>query len=592
MPSLQNIFWHYRRNFGFPVFLICFLAIAGLPRLLSLDSHWASDETTWLRRGDTFIASVKLGDFSKTLVTHHPGVTTMWLAGLRQYFKKPYTWVTVRDLALARWFIGVVVWTGIGASCLLIYRLFGQWVALASFACLAYSPLFLAQTRRVHTDALATTFILLTVLLFLRYCQNQHRHRYLVFSGITYGLALLSKSYALILLPWLPLCTLLFREKRIGYLSTHIAKGLCFLSCTALTVFALWPVFWTPLSTFMAICLLGLTFVLFKAMKQERCPMWGVGVALAVLCLLCGQAIQTIWQVFDGVNWAVTTPHEVEHFFLGKVVNDPGWLFYPFVLTIKGTPLMLPLVIVGGILSWKQRKQTEKTSRYFRMVVSLTVWVVLFTSCLSLTSKKFPRYLLPAFPMLEILAAIGFVEGLKWCSAVLRSRFGTQEVETYKPVLAVIACVVFFFIQVMPVLAVHPYYGTYYNPCWKMTDITKIITVGSDASGLDIAAKYLNRKKNATQFSVQVSSLGRQLFGYYFIGTTYSAGEKYNTSPTPSKTFPVDYEVVHIRDSQIGIVPQKGSLNGQLEHVITLNGLDLVWIYQVPEHNLDREENH
>ena len=177
-----------------------------------------------------------------------------------------------------------------------------------------------------------------------------------------------------------------------------------------------------------------------------------------------------------------------------------GTLVRKCVGTIKGTPLMLPLVIVGSILLWKQRKQTEETSRHFRMAVSLTVWVVLFTGCLSLTSKKFPRYLLPAFPMLEILAAIGFVEGLKWCSAVLRSRFGTQEAETYKPALAVIACVVFFFIQVMPVLVVHPYYGTYYNPCWKMTDITKIITVGSDASGLDIAAKYLNRKKNVTQF--------------------------------------------------------------------------------------------
>ena len=31
--------------------------------------------------------------------------------------------------------------------------------------------------------------------------------------------------------------------------------------------------------------------------------------------------------VFDKISWAVTTPHELEHFFLGQVVNDPGWLF-------------------------------------------------------------------------------------------------------------------------------------------------------------------------------------------------------------------------------------------------------------------------
>ena len=43
-----------------------------------------------------------------------------------------------------------------------------------------------------------------------------------------------------------------------------------------------------------------------------------------------------------------------------------------------------------------------------------------------------------------------------------------------------------------------------------------------------------------------------------------------------------DYEVVHIRESQAGWVPQTGTLNGELEHVITLNGIDYVWIYRIP----------
>ena len=34
-------------------------------------------------------------------------------------------------------------------------------------------------------------------------------------------------------------------------------------------------------------------------------------------------------------------------------------------------------------------------------------------------------------------------------------------------------------------------------------------------------------------------------------------------------------------DSQIGRVPQTGTLNGVLEAIITLNGIDHVWIYQV-----------
>ena len=211
---------------------------------------------------------VNQGKVSETFIAYHPGVTTMWIAGLRTLFAKPD--MNVENLALARWFIGIFVWVGIGVVSLLLYQLFGRWVAVASFACLAYSPLFLAQTRSVHTDALAATFILLTVLLFLLYRQNPQHPRYLVFSGIAFGLALLSKSYALILLPWIPICQFLFREKHTAGFRAHIAEGICFLNCTFLIVLIVWPVFWTLDFGLIALCLLALTYVILRAMKEER----------------------------------------------------------------------------------------------------------------------------------------------------------------------------------------------------------------------------------------------------------------------------------------------------------------------------------
>ena len=377
-----------------------------------------------------------------------------------------------------------------------------------------------------------------------------------------------------ILLPWIPLCLFLFREKRTVGFWTYLAVGLCFLNCAVLTVLSLWPVFWTPVFGLMALCLGGFTFVLFREMKKEHRSIWLLGTALAGLCLVSVRAVQTVWLVFDKVNWAVTTPHEVEHFFLGKVVYDPGWLFYPVVLTIKSTTLMLPLAIVGYILLWKQREHSESTARHFRIALSLVVGVLLFTICLSATSKKFSRYLLPAFLMLEILAAIGVVEGLKWGYNALRSHLGSAQTAKYKTALTVLACVVFFFIQVMPVLSVHPYYGTYYNLCWKVTDITKIITVG-DASGMDIAANYLNQKTKPHRIVVQVSPLSTHFLRRYFQGRIYGTGSPLAGNP---KT---DYEIVYIRDLQIGRVPQTGTLNGELEALITLNGIDHVWIYRV-----------
>lgn len=543
--------------------------------MLSLDAHWSNNEALWLSRSAKFMSVVKSGEFSETLIAYHPGVTTMWIAGLRTLFVKPD--MDVENLTFARCFIGIFVWAGIGIACFLLYRLFEQWIALVSFACLAYSPLFLAQTRSVHTDALATTFILLTVLLFLLYCQNRHHRRYLVFSGITFGLALLSKSYTVILLLWVPFCCFLFRypaEKSTAHFFSHIAVVLCFLNCAFLTILTVWPIFWTLGFGIAALCLLGLTLVLLKVMKEEHIPIGVLIVALGGLILVCVRATQIFWIVFESINWAITTPHETEKFFLGDTLNDPGWNFYPLVLTLESTPLMLPFALAGCLLLWKQRKHTVEKSQQFRMALTLVAGVVLFTICLSATSKKMPRYLLPTFPMLEILSATGFVEGLQWGYSTLRSHFGTVETAKYKTALAILACIAFFVIQVAPVLACHPYYGTYYNICWKVTDITKIITVG-DASGLDIAAKYLNQKPNARRMVVLASPLAAQFIFPYLQGRVYRVDRLLTSYLNP------DYEVVYIRDSQIRRVPQTGTLNGELEAVITLNGIDHVWIYRI-----------
>ena len=545
--------------------VLCFFTVASVPRLLFLDTHWSSDETRWLRRSTQFMSAVKQGEFSETLIAHHPGVTTMWLAGLRTFFIPPR--VDVPNLARARWFIGVGVWIGIGIACFLIYRLFGRWVGFASFASLAASPLFLAQTRRVHTDALATVFILLTVLFFLCYCARGRHRRYLIAAGIAFGLAVLSKSYALILVLWVPFCFCLFQGQREQLFLRTAAEMLCFLNCAALTILSVWPVFWTLTFGMMTLCLLSITLLLVRGLKNKHLSLIPVVTALAGLVLLGVRATQTIWIVLDKVGWAVTTPHEVEHFFLGQVVNDPGWFFYPFVLTIKSTPLMLPFAILGCIWLWRQRHRSEEAARHWRFALALGAAVLLFTVCLSATSKKFSRYLLPAFPLLEILSAIGFVELIRWGYAYFR-----EETRAIKHTLAGLACVVFFLIQVLPVLLLHPYYGTYYNPCWKITDITNIITVG-EASGLDIAANYLNEKPNAQGLVVQVSPLATEFVRRYFQGYAYRADRGTHRSP--------DYEVVYIRDSQIGRVPQTGTLNGELEAVLTLNGIESVWIYRI-----------
>ncbi len=554
-------------------FGMCLFVVASASRLFSLGAHWTSDEGGWLDHSTVFMTALEMGAFSETLVTFHPGVITMWLAAFRTLFTEPN--ISVQGLALARWFIGVALLIGIGVAAMLLYRLFGRWVAVIGAAFLSFSPLFLAQSRRVHTDALAATFVLLTVLCLLLYCGAPQKRRYLIGSGIAFGLACLAKSNSLILLLWLPICFALFRNREETwqqFFLRGLGAGLCFLSCTLLTVFALWPLFWNPAFLIGGLCLLAVMLLTYRELQKGAHGQLTLYLAsVVVVGAASGYLVRTVWRVFDGVAWAVTTPHNVEHFFLGQVLYDPGWLFYPLVLCINTAPLALPLAFGGCLFLWRRRHE-EGYARQFRIALALVAVVLLFTLCLSLTSKKFSRYLLPAFPIIEILAAIGFFEFLKWGYSYIDSRFGTGA-NAQKLTFSIVTILCLALIQILPVLRLHPYYGTYYNLGFKLTDIRKIITVPAGA-GYDLAAKYLNKKTNARELYVQTFPQSAQFFLPYFTGHMYwtDAGEE----DVP------DYEVVHIRESQAGWVPQTGTLNGELEHVITLNGIDYVWIYRIP----------
>ncbi len=556
-------------------FGVCLFVVASVPRLFSLGDHWTSDEAGWLDHSTVFMAAVEMGAFPETLVTFHPGVITIWLAALRTFFTEPH--ISVQGLALARWFIGVVLLIGIGVAAVLLYRLFGRWVALIGAVFLSFSPLFLAQSRRVHTDALVAIFVLLTVLSLLLYCETPQKRRYLIGSGIAYGLACLAKSNSLILLLWLPICFALFRNREETwrqFFLHRLGAGLCFLSCTLLTVFALLPIFWNPTFLIFGMGLLAVTLFACRELQKEAHQRLTLYLAsVVVVGVVSGYMVRTVWRVFDGVAWAITTPHNVEHLFLGQVLYDPGWLFYPLVLCIKTTPLTLPLAFGACLFLWRKRHQ-EGYARQFRIALALVAVVLLFTLCLSLTSKKFSRYLLPALPILEILAAIGFFEFLKWGYSYIDSRFGTGATPQ-KLTFSIVTILCLFLIQILPVLLLHPYYGTYYNLCFKLTDIRKITTVGEGGGvGYDLAAKYLNKKPNARELRVQTFPPSAQFFLPYFTGQIHWADAGEAVAP--------DYEVVHIRESQAGWVPQTGTLNGELEHVITLNGIDYVWIYRIP----------
>jgi hypothetical protein len=65
------------------VIVLALFLLALAPRLLAPGDFWTADEAKhWSVRVDTFLPAVQDGEYEKTNLVGHPGVTTMWLGSL------------------------------------------------------------------------------------------------------------------------------------------------------------------------------------------------------------------------------------------------------------------------------------------------------------------------------------------------------------------------------------------------------------------------------------------------------------------------------------------------------------------------------
>ena len=375
-----------------------------LPRVLALGLFITDDEANfWLTRSDIFLRAIRTGDFAATAITAHPGVTTMWLGaagivlrrtlldwGILQSDAFPVVLAMMRlPAALAH---VAVLLMGYG----LLRRMFPPKVypALALLAALLWAadPFVIAYSKLLHTDALAGSFMTLSLLAACVAFNHDRRKpkgwmgtRWLVLSGVAAGLAFLSKSPALALVPAVGLVALLANRDEgprtqdddhvkwpiVYRLSSIVHPLIVWTIAAAITVFALWPALWVS-------------------------------------------PLQAYAQLRVGVEIEGAQPHMLGNFFLGREDDAPGLLFYPAALALRSTPwtllglLLLPLAW-RNVAAWGEPGDRRSGVAARRSLVALAGFVILFVAAMSMFPKKFDRYIVPAFPALDVLAAFGLL---------------------------------------------------------------------------------------------------------------------------------------------------------------------------------------
>lgn len=532
--------------------LLLVVALAVIPRVTELGVFRIIDEEHLWEWTEQFIRAVLARDWSGTAITAYPGLPFFWVqfvnlgsemlrrslvqgewigdAGVYMVFHEwnREAFLDQRRLLLGIVNAGLVVWLY-----LLVRRLFGKWIGLAAGILLALDPFLLSESRVARVEALSSEFVGLSVVSLMLYFQEQ-RWRWLIWSGVLGGLALSTKSQNLLLVGSVGLALAaywLWHARGEGWTPSVrrlVVSGLFWLLVAILIFVAIWPAMWT----------------------DPR-------VALQLIA--------------DYASTHATDPEYQELYFLGRTVvgRDPGVLFYVVVLLWRMTPLSLIGLI--GSLVWLARQRQENPSPWSQRaeVLVLLGFVLLYMAGMSLGAHKRTRYLLPIFPLLDVVGAVGLV----WLGQVLARRWLSAWSARR---LTAVGLGALLLVQSAVVLPHHPYYYDFYNPLLGGGPVAvKLIRVGW-GEGMDQVADFLNTRSNPDDLIVATR------FGKYMVDFE---GERILLDKT-WRWLQADYVVFYVQHVQKMLEPSPGVIRyfqrRTPEHVVRLGGIDYAWVYARP----------
>lgn len=549
----------YQSNRWIDLPLVMGLALA--LRLPGLAAFLTADEArSWFGRSIIFLDAVARETWANTgpggsvpyienvSLSPAPGVTTMWLGALgilleywRQGASIPITQFLVEmpfdplDPAMLFWLRlpGVLVTVlAVGLTYLWSRALLGRWGALLTAGLIALDPFYLALSRVLGHDAPVTTFMWLSLLAFLRTMPLQKLTNdesmglprpalrpaaYILLSGIFGGMAFLSKYPALFIGPFIGLTMLILyirQPVRPSAAGRHWLRDLLLWSLTAGIIFiVLWPAMWVD-------------------------PEGPPATILADALRASGGA------------------HQKGSFFLGHPVPDPGLFFYPLAALLRLSPVVLVGLILAGV------QLARRKAPYPAYI--LLAYIILYTALITYGGKKQDRYLLPAFPALAMLAAMGYL----WLREQLAARW--RSLAMYGLLL----------LQLILIWPSYPYYFSYYSGGPGLA--ARLIQVGW-GEGLNEAAAYLNSLPEAAESSV--TAWYSTTFEPYFEGRAIYKIDEEKISRSAKPGLAADYVVFYINQVQRRL-PSEGALAFFRQepplHTVSLNGQPYAWIYSAP----------
>jgi len=472
-----------------------------LPRLPALNKFSTLDEPYWLSMGANFYYALGQREFDRTIYEYQPAVTTMWIvtAAMILYFPQyrglgqgylefekgaldPFMLEHGRDpLVLLQIARGVQVFL-IAALMLVVFYLLAKFIGRIAAAIavlfLSFEPFFLGQSRLLDHEAMLALFVVISTLALAVYLFRERRFVYLILSGISAGLAQLTKSSALAILAPIAVCLLIYlwenRRANIGQNLLHAIRTLfIWLAALAAAYFIFWPGMWV-------------------APQKMLGEVYGNAFSYA----------------FQGGRLKVTGGVEYDQIDLDANLNEFRQLTQ--VILSRTTPLTWLGAILGIILPFTRDRRLARPQEIWIALLLAAAGIAFVLMFALARGRDSPHYTLTTYAAFSVLAGMGWY----FTAQLIADRVTPSKVNPIRPSIAALALL----LQMWSALAGYPYYYTYENPVYSRI-FPRSAPQFPYGEGLELAAQYLAQTPDAKQ-STALVYYARGCFSYFFPGET------------------------------------------------------------------------
>jgi len=477
------------------------LVIAGLVciyvlvRCLHLELFVTTDEPFWLGRSANFYRALVQGDLAHTYQMAHPGVLTMWAGTIAYFWAFPdyaqeisrnldYVYgigAVLRELhqdplhilIVARIVKILVQAVFFGISLSLLQRLFTRPVMVISGLLMALDPFVSGMASLLHVDGLFAISSFAAIL----------------------AMAAAARSRPDEMAPWIiagVLAACAWMTRATGLVLVTILGGMVLVQVASQIRKKAHPSLRPALESPAFAIMLWLT--------------GAMATSLLLLPALWVDPFGTMQQMWDWSINAATEGHERPTFFLGEIhQGDPGVWFYPVTLLWRLTPVSIAgflLFLTMGPVAYRRRWLTPE---FLKSLAILVAFAVVYAGAMTFGAKKFDRYILPVYPIVSVLAAVGIVLVARW----IRYRLPGRD----RMILPAIAAI-FIVGQAVSLIGALPYRLDYFNPMLGGLDSARHhVQVGWGEGGKEVIA-FVVEDADGRDVTVQTSS-ATPMFSYF-----------------------------------------------------------------------------